>query len=63
MWGFFFQPNVIVHCAAERRPDVVDKNEEATIALNVKATQDICTIAGMNWLDIKENLLSGAATL
>ena len=45
---FFFQPNVIVHCAAERRPDVVDKNEEATIALNVKATQDICTIAGMN---------------
>ncbi|XP_062392760.1 methionine adenosyltransferase 2 subunit beta isoform X1 [Sardina pilchardus] len=30
-----FQPHVIVHCAAERRPDVVERHTEAAINLNV----------------------------
>ncbi|KAG0238507.1 hypothetical protein BGW41_008158 [Actinomortierella wolfii] len=31
-----YQPDAIVHCAAERRPDVVEKNPEAVQALNVE---------------------------
>lgn len=42
----FAQPNVIVHAAAERRPDTVEHNPEATHALNVAATNNICTLAG-----------------
>uniref|UniRef100_A0AAY4AZS8 Methionine adenosyltransferase 2 subunit beta n=1 Tax=Denticeps clupeoides TaxID=299321 RepID=A0AAY4AZS8_9TELE len=30
-----FQPHVIVHCAAERRPDVVERHTEAALNLNV----------------------------
>ncbi|CAH1778051.1 unnamed protein product [Owenia fusiformis] len=37
-----FKPNVIIHSAAERRPDVVEKQEDKTKALNVTATQTIC---------------------
>ncbi|XP_041359404.1 methionine adenosyltransferase 2 subunit beta-like [Gigantopelta aegis] len=40
-----FKPNVIIHSAAERRPDVVEKQEEATHQLNVAATQFICEAA------------------
>ncbi|KAF9160339.1 hypothetical protein DFQ26_005653 [Actinomortierella ambigua] len=31
-----YRPDVIVHCAAERRPDVVEKNPEAVRNLNVQ---------------------------
>ena len=34
-----FNPHVVVHSAAERRPDVVSKNEKQTRALNVGATE------------------------
>lgn len=40
-----FKPAVVVHSAAERRPDVVEKQKDKTIALNVTATQtlaDLC---------------------
>ena len=33
------KPKVVIHAAAERRPDVVEKNEEETMALNVFGTQ------------------------
>uniref|UniRef100_A0A674BSE8 Methionine adenosyltransferase 2 subunit beta n=1 Tax=Salmo trutta TaxID=8032 RepID=A0A674BSE8_SALTR len=33
-----FQPHVIVHCAAERRPDVVEHHTEAALNLNVHAS-------------------------
>ncbi|KAG7273461.1 hypothetical protein CRUP_032709, partial [Coryphaenoides rupestris] len=32
------KPDVIVHCAAERRPDVVERHPEAALQLNVHAT-------------------------
>ena len=34
-----FKPHVVVHAAAERRPDVVAKQQEKTQSLNVGATQ------------------------
>lgn len=36
-----FQPNVVIHAAAERRPDIVEKNEEESTKLNVTATRII----------------------
>ncbi|XP_015280996.1 PREDICTED: methionine adenosyltransferase 2 subunit beta isoform X1 [Gekko japonicus] len=36
-----FQPHVIVHCAAERRPDVVDSQPDAASQLNVAASGNI----------------------
>ncbi|XP_066572510.1 methionine adenosyltransferase 2 subunit beta isoform X2 [Amia ocellicauda] len=36
-----FQPNVIVHCAAERRPDVVQNQTESATNLNVAASGTI----------------------
>ena len=42
----FLQPDIIVHSAAERRPDVVEKQENATKLLNVESTQFICEEAG-----------------
>lgn len=45
-----FQPRVVVHAAAERRPDVVEKHADATQALNVTATQtlaDLCSQDGV----------------
>ena len=40
-----FQPNLIIHSAAERRPDVVEKNEDETTKLNVTATRIIAEAA------------------
>ncbi|KAK7495281.1 hypothetical protein BaRGS_00013463 [Batillaria attramentaria] len=40
-----FKPSVVIHCAAERRPDVVEKQEEATYSLNVQATKSLCQSA------------------
>ncbi|CAG8455319.1 13895_t:CDS:10 [Ambispora leptoticha] len=39
------KPNVIVHCAAERRPDVAEKNRDATLHLNVEVSGQLATIA------------------
>ncbi|XP_068600865.1 methionine adenosyltransferase 2 subunit beta isoform X2 [Brachionichthys hirsutus] len=36
-----YKPEVIVHCAAERRPDVVERHTEAAVTLNVHATSTL----------------------
>ena len=36
-----FRPSVVVHSAAERRPDVVEKQVDAVQALNVSATESL----------------------
>ncbi|XP_064135122.1 methionine adenosyltransferase 2 subunit beta isoform X1 [Loxodonta africana] len=36
-----FQPHVIVHCAAERRPDVVENQPDAASQLNVEASGNL----------------------
>ncbi|KAF6281010.1 methionine adenosyltransferase 2B [Rhinolophus ferrumequinum] len=36
-----FQPHVIVHCAAERRPDVVENHPDAAAQLNVDASGNL----------------------
>jgi S-adenosylmethionine synthetase len=36
-----FQPDIILHTAAERRPDVSEKDPDGTERLNVKATRDL----------------------
>ncbi|WP_372870348.1 dTDP-4-dehydrorhamnose reductase family protein [Shewanella sp.] len=38
-------PQVIVHCAAERRPDVSAQNPDAAKALNLSATERLCKAA------------------
>lgn len=37
-------PSLVVHCAAERRPDVVDKQKEAVLSLNVTATEQLAML-------------------
>ena len=37
----------MIHCAAERRPDVMAKNVEAARELNIGATRIVCEEAGM----------------
>ncbi|GAO52305.1 NAD(P)-binding protein [Saitoella complicata NRRL Y-17804] len=39
------QPSVVIHCAAERRPDVSEKQQEYTEKLNVKATRKLAEAA------------------
>ncbi|XP_044633638.1 methionine adenosyltransferase 2 subunit beta isoform X4 [Equus asinus] len=41
-----FQPHVIVHCAAERRPDVVENQPDAASRLNVDASGNLAKEAG-----------------
>ena len=41
-----FQPHVIVHCAAERRPDVVENHPDAASQLNVDASGNLAKEAG-----------------
>ncbi|XP_049730232.1 methionine adenosyltransferase 2 subunit beta isoform X3 [Elephas maximus indicus] len=41
-----FQPHVIVHCAAERRPDVVENQPDAASQLNVEASGNLAKEAG-----------------
>jgi len=43
----FKQPKFVIHCAAERRPDVMAKNVEAARRLNIDATHIVCEEAGM----------------
>ncbi|XP_013390060.1 methionine adenosyltransferase 2 subunit beta-like [Lingula anatina] len=47
-----FKPSFIIHSAAERRPDMVEKQEEQTKNLNVMATKNLCQAAVKNnaWL-------------
>jgi S-adenosylmethionine synthetase len=33
------KPNALIHCAAERRPDVAAKNEAATLRLNIESSR------------------------
>lgn len=40
-----FKPSIIIHSAAERRPDVVESQKDATQNLNVTATETICKAA------------------
>ncbi len=40
-----FRPDVVIHTAAERRPDVVEKDPTASHAINVDAPASIATIA------------------
>lgn len=46
------QPDVIVHCAAERRPDVSEQNPAAALALNADATRSLTQAASQSgaWL-------------
>lgn len=39
-----FQPRVVIHSAAERRPDVVDKKSDSALALNVSATESLASL-------------------
>ncbi|MEL4281402.1 SDR family oxidoreductase [Shewanella mangrovisoli] len=39
------QPEVIVHCAAERRPDVSERSPEHALALNLSASQTLAEVA------------------
>ena len=41
-----FKPTCIVHCAAQRFPDKVDKDPEGTLKLNVEATKNLASLAG-----------------
>lgn len=47
-----YRPDVIVHCAAERRPDVSEKNPAAALALNAEATRSLASVASQSgaWL-------------
>ncbi|CEG80527.1 hypothetical protein RMATCC62417_14849 [Rhizopus microsporus] len=38
------QPNVVVHCAAERRPDVAEKDKDGVLLLNVESSKRLATI-------------------
>lgn len=46
------QRPVIIHCAAERRPDKAENNQEAVRQLNVSATENLAQVAKDNaaWL-------------
>ena len=39
-----FRPTVVVHAAAERRPDEVERHPEAALALNVSATETLAEL-------------------
>jgi len=46
-WCYYFeQPKFVIHCAAERRPDVMAKKVEESRALNIDATRIVCEEAG-----------------
>ena len=42
---FYLQPDVIIHCAAERKPDIVEGQPEKTRKINIDATRNICQLA------------------
>ncbi|KAL5480996.1 hypothetical protein ACEPAI_9937 [Sanghuangporus weigelae] len=40
-----YKPDLVIHCAAERRPDVADKNPEATQKLNASVPEHLAQLA------------------
>ncbi|GAB5591353.1 hypothetical protein Unana1_06253 [Umbelopsis nana] len=42
------KPDAIIHCAAERRPDVAEKDQVGTEFLNVQVPKDLATISKAN---------------
>ncbi|GIU27910.1 NAD(P)-dependent oxidoreductase [Shewanella schlegeliana] len=46
------KPDIIVHCAAERRPDISEQDPQAALALNTDATQFLAQVASQQgaWL-------------
>lgn len=46
---YCFQPHVVIHCAAERRPDIVDSQPDAATQLNVTASGILAKEAGKNY--------------
>ncbi|XP_056431059.1 methionine adenosyltransferase 2 subunit beta isoform X1 [Hyla sarda] len=40
-----FKPHVIVHCAAERRPDIVENQPDSAVTLNVDASENLAKVA------------------
>lgn len=40
-------PTCIVHCAAQRFPDKVEKDVDGTVRLNVAATKNLANLAGI----------------
>lgn len=48
----YHKPDVIIHCAAERRPDVSEQNPAAALALNADATRSLTLAASQSgaWL-------------
>lgn len=43
-----FKPSSIIHCAAQRFPDKVEKDFDNTVQLNVEATRHLASIAGIS---------------
>ncbi|GBC07082.1 hypothetical protein RclHR1_07230009 [Rhizophagus clarus] len=39
------KPDVLIHCAAERRPEVVEKNQEVAFELNVNTTENLAKLS------------------
>ncbi|XP_066447226.1 methionine adenosyltransferase 2 subunit beta isoform X2 [Eleutherodactylus coqui] len=40
-----FKPHVIIHCAAERRPDIVENQPDSAAMLNVGASENLAKVA------------------
>lgn len=47
---FLYQPNVIVHSAAQRFPDKVENDYAASYELNVTASKKLAALAGISLL-------------
>lgn len=52
------KPNFIIHAAAERFPDVVEKKYEETRLLNIKTSGHIAAVARKEEDDVTFDLLS-----
>mmetsp|Transcript_108250 Transcript_108250/g.208017 ORF Transcript_108250/g.208017 Transcript_108250/m.208017 type:complete len:360 (+) Transcript_108250:46-1125(+) len=40
-----FRPSIVIHCAAERRPDILEKNQEYATKINVEAARTIAELS------------------
>lgn len=47
-----FKPSIVIHCAAERRPDAIEEDRDYAIKINVNLTRDIARICKQSgaWL-------------
>lgn len=53
-----FQPTIVIHCAAERRPDVLEEDRAYATQINVDLTRDIsklCRVRGVWMIYISTN--------